>query len=350
MTWTLLALGSALALPRRRAARGRRGRGGVAERPSPRAGRRGAHRAVSGQPLRAAGRARGGRARGGRRRARLGDHAHLSELRLLLPPGLGPRAARRRSRRRSRPTPRRPSTRSTSRSARVLGAGLRRVRRPRARARLPALARRAGVRHLPARRGGLRALERRAGARCSWPPARRSCSTRRAATSTRRSSRWWCGRACSRPRAAAAAALALLVARRPAAARRRGCWAGACGGSRTAASARALALALAAAPVIWALTDLAVTGDPLHSLHATSELADDLGRERGLEHVPGSFVSFVGDTVRPPVALLAPVGAGARRARARLARAARAAGAVRRRRDHVRRHRRCSGSRSCRAT
>ena len=71
---------------------------------------------------------------------------------------------------------------------------------------------------------------------------------------------------------------------------------------------RRYALALAAAPIIWALTDLAVTGDPLHSLHATSELADDLGRERGLDEVPGSFVSFVGDTVRPPVALLAPVG------------------------------------------
>ena len=68
------------------------------------------------------------------------------------------------------------------------------------------------------------------------------------------------------------------------------------------------ALALAAAPIIWALTDFAVTGDPLHSLHATSELADDLGRERGLDEVPGSFVSFVGNTARPPVALLAPVG------------------------------------------
>jgi hypothetical protein len=63
------------------------------------------------------------------------------------------------------------------------------------------------------------------------------------------------------------------------------------------------------APLFWALTDLIVTGDPLHSLHATSELADDLGRVRGLQHVPGSFVSFVGATVRPPVALLAPVGA-----------------------------------------
>jgi hypothetical protein len=63
------------------------------------------------------------------------------------------------------------------------------------------------------------------------------------------------------------------------------------------------------APLLWALTDLIVTGDPLHSLHATSELADDLGRVRGLQHVPGSFVSFVGATVRPPVAVLAPIGA-----------------------------------------
>jgi hypothetical protein len=70
-----------------------------------------------------------------------------------------------------------------------------------------------------------------------------------------------------------------------------------------------LAFVVAAAPVLWCLTDFIVTGDPLHSLHATSELADDLGRVRGVQHVPGSFVSFVGATVRPPVAALAPVGA-----------------------------------------
>jgi hypothetical protein len=68
-------------------------------------------------------------------------------------------------------------------------------------------------------------------------------------------------------------------------------------------------IAVLFAPLFWALTDLVVTGDPLHSLHATSELADDLGRVRGLQHVPGSFVSFVGATVRPPVAVLAPIGA-----------------------------------------
>lgn len=70
----------------------------------------------------------------------------------------------------------------------------------------------------------------------------------------------------------------------------------------------ALAVAALAAPLAWALVDLAATGDPLHSLNATTELADDLGREQGLAAVPGSFVSFISATVRPPVALLALVG------------------------------------------
>jgi hypothetical protein len=68
-----------------------------------------------------------------------------------------------------------------------------------------------------------------------------------------------------------------------------------------------LALA-AAAPLIWAGVDLWVTGDPLFSLHATSDLADELNRSRGLRDVPGSFVSFVVDAARPPVALAALVG------------------------------------------
>ena len=79
------------------------------------------------------------------------------------------------------------------------------------------------------------------------------------------------------------------------------------------------ALALRGCPVIWALTDLAVDGDPLHSLHATSELADDLNRERGLDEVPGSFVSFIATRC----ARRGAAGAGrrgARRAHARLAR------------------------------
>jgi hypothetical protein len=65
-----------------------------------------------------------------------------------------------------------------------------------------------------------------------------------------------------------------------------------------------LALA-AAAPLLWCLLDFLVTGDPLYSLHATSELADELNRSRGIGAVPGSFVSFVSAAARPPVVLAA---------------------------------------------
>lgn len=67
-------------------------------------------------------------------------------------------------------------------------------------------------------------------------------------------------------------------------------------------------LLAAAAPVLWVLVDLLATGDPLHSLNATSTLAEDLGRKRGLDEVPGSLVTFLAETVRPPVALLGVVG------------------------------------------
>ncbi len=68
-------------------------------------------------------------------------------------------------------------------------------------------------------------------------------------------------------------------------------------------------LALAAVgPLVWALTDLWVTGDPLFSLHATSDLADELRRDRGIGAVPGAFVSFLADALRPPVFLAALAG------------------------------------------
>jgi hypothetical protein len=65
---------------------------------------------------------------------------------------------------------------------------------------------------------------------------------------------------------------------------------------------------VAAAPAAWALIDLAVTGDPLFSLHATSSLAEALGRERGLRNVPSAFVTFLADVARPPVAAAGVVG------------------------------------------
>ncbi|HWI06573.1 MAG TPA: hypothetical protein VNT54_03545 [Solirubrobacteraceae bacterium] len=72
---------------------------------------------------------------------------------------------------------------------------------------------------------------------------------------------------------------------------------------------RVALLALAAvAPLLWAAVDLAVTGDPLFSLHSTSELAESLGRERGLRNVPSSFVTFLADLARPPVAAAGVVG------------------------------------------
>jgi hypothetical protein len=68
-------------------------------------------------------------------------------------------------------------------------------------------------------------------------------------------------------------------------------------------------LALAAvAPATWALVDLWVTGDPLFSLHSTSDLADELHRNSGLGAVPGAFVTFLAGTVRAPVALAGAIG------------------------------------------
>ena len=78
-------------------------------------------------------------------------------------------------------------------------------------------------------------------------------------------------------------------------------------GRSTRERAGLLALVVAA-PLSWALVDLAVTGDPLYSLHATSKLAEELGRVRGIGNVPRTFVTFLADVARPPVALAGAVG------------------------------------------
>src|SRR4051794_1067636 len=111
VTWTLLALGSALAVPvlardeeEEDAAASLNGhrkepvvvappgsggvsRGGASARPA-----RPHWPARSREPFPAGCRARGLRARTGRRGARVGHHPHVSQLRLLLPPRLGPRS------------------------------------------------------------------------------------------------------------------------------------------------------------------------------------------------------------------------------------------------------------------
>ena len=58
------------------------------------------------------------------------------------------------------------------------------------------------------------------------------------------------------------------------------------------ASASRLALLVAAAPVIWALMDLVVTGDALHSLHGTSDLAEATGRRRDVGDAPYWTVQY----------------------------------------------------------
>jgi hypothetical protein len=66
----------------------------------------------------------------------------------------------------------------------------------------------------------------------------------------------------------------------------------------------------AAAPVLWAFSDLLVTGDPLWSLHGTSDLAAQLGRPRGLGDVPRIMPRRLGEIMRLPELLAAVVGFG----------------------------------------
>jgi hypothetical protein len=67
---------------------------------------------------------------------------------------------------------------------------------------------------------------------------------------------------------------------------------------------------VAAAPLIWALTDFVVTGDPLFSHTHTSGLAEELGRNKGLAEVPTAMVSFLKALVKLPVAMAGLAGLG----------------------------------------
>jgi hypothetical protein len=72
---------------------------------------------------------------------------------------------------------------------------------------------------------------------------------------------------------------------------------------------RPILLALAAvAPVVWALSDLIVTGDALHSLHGTSELAEAAGRRRDIEDAPYWTLKYFGSTLREPLLVGIAVG------------------------------------------
>src|SRR5215213_10053816 len=74
---------------------------------------------------------------------------------------------------------------------------------------------------------------------------------------------------------------------------------------------RLLYAALAAiGPVVWTVTDLIVTGDPLFSLLHTSSSAEDLGRQRTLSELPTAVPEFFNALVKLPVLLAAVVGLG----------------------------------------
>ncbi|HVF79917.1 MAG TPA: hypothetical protein VNA28_16615 [Solirubrobacteraceae bacterium] len=65
----------------------------------------------------------------------------------------------------------------------------------------------------------------------------------------------------------------------------------------------------ASGPALWALHDLLLTGNPLHSLTGTRDNAALLGRVTGIEHVPTAVPRRLGEILREPV-LLAAAGGG----------------------------------------
>jgi hypothetical protein len=72
---------------------------------------------------------------------------------------------------------------------------------------------------------------------------------------------------------------------------------------------RAALVALAAlAPALWALTDWLVTGDALHSLHGTADLAEANNRRRRVDQVPFWTAQYLGYALREPLVLGVPIG------------------------------------------
>ena len=65
---------------------------------------------------------------------------------------------------------------------------------------------------------------------------------------------------------------------------------------------------VASAPLVWSLSDLLVTGDPLHSLHGTADLAEENERRRHIEQVPRWTAQYLAYTLREPLILGVPIG------------------------------------------
>ncbi len=69
-----------------------------------------------------------------------------------------------------------------------------------------------------------------------------------------------------------------------------------------------LTLLAAAAPLVWVLSDLAITGDALWSLTNTRHTAETLRRVTGIGNVPEYVPRRIGEILRPPVLLGAALG------------------------------------------
>lgn len=68
---------------------------------------------------------------------------------------------------------------------------------------------------------------------------------------------------------------------------------------------------VAAAPLLWALCDLVVTGDPLYSLHGTQDLAEQLERPRAVGTAFSAVPSYLRDALGDPIMWLGLGGATA---------------------------------------
>lgn len=66
-----------------------------------------------------------------------------------------------------------------------------------------------------------------------------------------------------------------------------------------------------AAPVVWAVWDLAVTGDPLWSLHGTQDFAERLGRPRHVGTAVSALPAYLRDALGEPFVWLGLAGAAA---------------------------------------
>jgi hypothetical protein len=65
---------------------------------------------------------------------------------------------------------------------------------------------------------------------------------------------------------------------------------------------------VAFAPVVWALSDFIVTGDPMYSLNYTTESARTLGRRQSLFELPGVTLKYLAELTKPPVLIAGVAG------------------------------------------